>query len=133
MIFGAFLIISGYKKPLTEEQIEKCKIIFELKNEAYGYNKCYKLFNSDCNKDFLISVVEKWSILMYWIITEEESIFNIIQEIDKNILKQQEKMAQCSSQYTFEYGFAVIIIKHLLRQRERILKMNKKYGFSFKF
>ena len=47
LIFGAFLIISGYKKQLTAEQIEKCKIIFSLKNEAYGYNKCYKLFHSD--------------------------------------------------------------------------------------
>ena len=58
LLFGTFLIISGYKKPLTQEQIEKCKIIFELKNEVYSYNKCYSLFKNN-NKDVLISVFEK--------------------------------------------------------------------------
>ena len=55
-IFGGILLISGYKNPLTEEQIEKCKIYYALKNETYSYNKCYNLLK--INKDALASVIK---------------------------------------------------------------------------
>ena len=38
LIFGTFLIISGYKKPLTQEQIERCK--FCSKGCGYEGGKC---------------------------------------------------------------------------------------------
>jgi len=60
---------------------------------------------------------------------QEKSVFNIINEIDKNILYQQAEMAKFLTQ-TCGYYDAVRRIKELLKQRERILKMNKKYGLS---
>ena len=47
LIFGTFLIISGYKKPLTQEQIERCKFYYALNKETYTYNKCYKLLKME--------------------------------------------------------------------------------------
>ena len=54
LIFGTFLIISGYKKPLTNDQIEKCKLYYTWNKETYSYNKCYKLLKM--NRDVFESV-----------------------------------------------------------------------------
>lgn len=61
---------------------------------------------------------------------EEKSVFDIISEIDKNILKQQEELGKYAT-YNIEYGNIVSRIKQFLRHRKQILKMNKKYGISF--
>ena len=54
LIFGSFLLISGYQNPLTEEQIEKCKLYYAWNKETYSYNKCYKLLKM--NRDVFESV-----------------------------------------------------------------------------
>ena len=60
---------------------------------------------------------------------QEKNIFDIVNEIDKNILYQQAEMTKFLTQ-TYGYNSAVCRIKELLKQRKQILKMNKKYGLS---
>ena len=61
---------------------------------------------------------------------QEKNIFDIVNEIDKNILYQQKRMQEYyNGNFCCELGYkdAKLKIKELLQQRKQILKMNKKY------
>ena len=64
---------------------------------------------------------------------QEKNIFDIVNEIDKNILYQQKRMQEYyNGDFCCDFGYrdAKLKIKELLQQRKQILKMNKKYGLS---
>ena len=70
---------------------------------------------------------------MILVMEQEKNIFDIVNEIDKNILYQQKRMQEYyNGNFCCELGYkdAKLKIKELLQQRKQILKMNKKYGLS---